>query len=72
LDHAMNPSAAGMSALHVLAGQPMLGPQRLGVGDTAFLEASAPLSLGVDDAVLEVELRYFDHSKDIKFSIAER
>ena len=72
LDCAVNRAKPGMTALHVLAGQPTLGSQPLEVGDTAFLDARAQLNLGKGDAVLEIAVRYLDQSKAIKFSIAER
>lgn len=72
LDHAMNPPEAGMIALHVLAGQPKLGTRLLGSGDTAFVYTQTPFNLGKDDAALEISIRYLDHSKSIKFAIAER
>lgn len=72
LGHAMNPPEAGITALHVLAGQPKLGHRHLDAGDTAFLDASAHLNLGEDDAVLEITVQYLDQSKAIKFSIVKR
>ena len=72
LSHAMTPPEAGITALHVLAGQPMLTEQSLGVGDTVFVDAATPLQLCSDDAVLEITVRYLDQSKPITLSIADR
>lgn len=71
-DDAMIPPEHGMTALHVLSGQPTLGTQHLSIGDTAFPDDAVPLRLGEGDAVLEITVRYLDHSKVINFSIAER
>jgi environmental stress-induced protein Ves len=62
----------GVTVLHVLAGQPQLGSTVLGVADTAVLDASSPLLLRGDDAVLAIEIRYPDQSKDITWRMAER
>ena len=68
----VGPPETGLTALHVLAGRPTLGSRPLAVGDTAFLDATATLDLGDDDAILEITVRYLDQSKAIKFSIAAR
>lgn len=72
LEHAIVPPRAGLTALHVLAGQPLLGGGQIDIGDTAFLDAPATLVLGAADAVLNIELSYPDQSRAIRFSIAER
>jgi len=69
---ALHPPVAGMTALHVLAGQPKLDTQGLGVGDTAFIDSAAVLDLGATDAVLVITLKYLDQSKAITLAIADR
>jgi environmental stress-induced protein Ves len=71
-EQVMAPPESGITALHVLAGLVKLGGQRLGVGDTVFLDATTNLGLGENDAVLEITVRIIDHSKVITFSIAAR
>jgi len=68
----VGPLETGLTALHVLKGHPTLSAKSLGIGDTAFLDATATLDLGDDDAILEITVRYLDQSKAIKFSIAAR
>jgi environmental stress-induced protein Ves len=72
LTRMIDPLSTGITALHVLAGQPTLGAETLNVGDTAFIDAESLLCLANDDSVLEITIRYFDQSNDIKFCIAVR
>lgn len=69
----IEPPEQGIIAFHVLSGRPEIAARKLATGDTAFLEAaSAPLTLGKGDAVLEICIRYLDQSEAIKLSIADR
>lgn len=62
----------GITALHVLAGRPVLDDVQLGVGDTMFFDKASPLTLDKGDAVLQIDVRYLDHSNAITLCIAER
>ena len=66
------PPEVGLTAFHVLEGQPVLADQPLNVGDTAFVNAATRLQLDDTQAVLQITLRYLDQSKPITFSIARR
>lgn len=72
LDLETIPPEPGLSAFHVLSGQPKLGDHSLDLGDTAFVETATPLQLCKGDAVLNIRLSYLDQSKPITFSIAAR
>ncbi|MDF1610295.1 HutD family protein [Hoeflea sp. YIM 152468] len=66
------PPARGIVAFHVLSGAPMVNAHGLATGDTAFAGTTdAALTLAQGDAVLEIGLRYLDHSNAIRLCIAD-
>ena len=71
-------AAQGFTALHVLAGQPKHCDNTFKVGDTIFLDDTkdhsikTPVTLGPDDAVLQLTIRPLDQTDAIKLCIAER
>jgi hypothetical protein len=68
----ITPAAAGTSVIHVLAGQPRLDAQALGVADTAFLSGAAHLTLAKGDAALEVSLAPLENCPATTLCIAGR
>lgn len=69
--HDLAPPAAGLCAIHVLGGSPRLSGTQLAVGDTAFADTAAQLTLAQGDAVLEITLMYLDQSAPITLCIAD-
>ncbi|WP_113911504.1 HutD family protein [Roseovarius dicentrarchi] len=70
--HPVTPPASGITAVHVLAGQPSIGAQVLAPADTVFLTNPAEITLSDGDAVLDIAIRYLDQSDDIRLCIAAR
>ncbi len=65
---------AGISVVHVLAGQPRCGRETFGEADTFFLSLTdqASVELGSGDAVLELRIYPNDHNADMRLCIADR
>ncbi len=71
-ERSLAPPEVGVTMLHVLAGEPVLNGETLGVGDTTFVDDVLPIRLADGDAFLEIVVRYLDQSKEIRLAIAER
>tara|TARA_R110002049_G_scaffold94498_5_gene232624 strand:+ start:618 stop:1205 length:588 start_codon:yes stop_codon:yes gene_type:complete len=73
LDQSVSCPPQGFIAYHALAGTARINTALLDTADTVISSGSQmALSLGPDDAVLEIRLTYLDQSADIRLCIPNR